>query len=79
MLMNLQLRLFYFSACSQKLVAWQENGELGLEKLKLSRSSAKELKKQKNELKGTKGKSEAKNVANSEIATPNVGKSKRRR
>lgn len=69
----------YFSACSQKLVAWQENGELGLEKLKLSRSSAKEQKKQKNEQKGTKTKADPKTVASSDSVTPNVGKSKRRR
>jgi hypothetical protein len=68
------------SACSQKLAAWQENGELGLEKLKLSRS-AREPKKSKQDTKSAKNapKPEPKTVSNSENVNAMAGKSKRRR
>lgn len=64
-------------ACSQKLVAWQEKGDLGLEKLRLSKGS-KESKKQKHEAKSSKSKQEA--AKQKEIVEPlTPAKPKRRR
>ncbi|KAG5685059.1 hypothetical protein PVAND_014260 [Polypedilum vanderplanki] len=66
------------TACSQKLTAWQENSEIGLEKLKLSRSHVKESKKFKQ---GSKNKiesrNETKNVIKDEILNNNI-KTKRK-
>lgn len=47
----------FLRACSQKLAAWQENAEIGLEKLKLTRAhTAREPRKSKQDGKSTKTK-----------------------
>lgn len=74
--------LRYFRACSQKLAAWQENGELGLEKLKLSRSAkeSRESRKSKQDSKSTRSsKPEPKIVITPDVTVPSLGKPRRRR
>lgn len=74
---------FIFRACSQKLTAWQEEtGELGLEKLKLSRSAKEHKKPKQQEPKANHSKiikAEQRSVANLDLGNPNTGKIKRRR
>jgi hypothetical protein len=60
-------------ACSQKLAAWQENAELGLEKLKLTRAhTAREPRKGKQSTKTKEIKAEMKTLTlNVENTTTN--------
>lgn len=68
----------FFSACSQKLTAWQETTEIGLEKLKLSRSNRKEVRKPKASKNKSENKNESKSIPNLENITVNPVKTRRR-
>ncbi|KAL7026828.1 hypothetical protein ACKWTF_005185 [Chironomus riparius] len=66
------------TACSQKLAAWQETAEIGLEKLKLSRSNRKEVRKPKISKNKGESKIESKSIPILENISTNTVKTRRR-
>lgn len=59
--------MFRFSACSQKLLEWQENGEQRSEKIVLAKSIVREAKKPRSEKRERNAsKHEVKTVTNSQ-------------
>ena len=71
-------KFHYFSACSQKLAAWQETTEIGLEKLKLSRTHRKEPRKPKTSKNKSESKNESKIIPNIENVSTNQVRTRRR-